>query len=113
MIVKTMGVGENTQRECGIKSSGPRTKPRGTIAFKGREAVVEKETIKETEKKQSETFEVNQESEVSLQTKWEFHGEEKSPVSDTAETSARMKTSSHIAIGILLVILGKLFSVEW
>lgn len=43
----------------------------------------------------------------------EFPGEEKSPMSDRAEKCATIKTPSGVAIGVLLLTLEKLFSVEW
>lgn len=68
-----------------------------------------KETMKEPEKEQSETFKVNQERKCHGSQQMEFPREEKSPVSGTAERSATVKTPSDVAVGILLVTLKSCF----
>ena len=72
-----------------------------------------KEAVKETEKEQSEMLRVTQERKCQGSQQAELPREEKSPVSEKAERSAKGKTPSGVAIGILLMTLEKLFSVKW
>lgn len=63
-----------------------------------------KETMKEPEKEQSETFKVNQERKCHGSQQMEFPREEKSPVSGTAERSIFNSSLNNPTLNLLVLV---------